>query len=60
MEIKRSPDRVRVFMNNMGLRYRKIGAIPAKADVEKQAKFLSEELEPRILAAKADKRALFL
>ena len=33
--------------------------IPAKADVEKQEKFLDEELQPRIAEAQAGKRRLF-
>lgn len=31
--IKRSPDRVRVFMKKLGMDIRKVGMIPAKADV---------------------------
>ena len=58
--ILRSPERIRIFMRKMGMAYRKTGSIPAKADVEKQEKFLSEELEPRILDAKNGKRAIFL
>jgi len=30
----------------MGLKRRKVGQIPAKANVEKQAEFLKNELEP--------------
>ena len=36
---KRSPERVRVFMNNIGMKFRKTAAIPAKADLEKQEEF---------------------
>ena len=38
-DIDRSPERVRVFLKNIGLKYRKVGAIPAKADLEKQDDF---------------------
>ena len=58
--IKRSPGRVRVFMKRMGLQRRKVGMIPAKADVEKQEQFHRQELEPRIAQAKAGQRTLFL
>jgi transposase len=37
--IKRSPERVRVFMTKIGMKFRKTAAIPAKADLEKQEEF---------------------
>ena len=37
--IKRSEQRVRVFMRNLGMKFRKVGAIPAKADLDKQEDF---------------------
>jgi transposase len=37
--IKRSEQRVRVFMNNIGMKFRKVAAIPAKADLDKQEDF---------------------
>src|ERR1022692_3296741 len=37
--LKRSPQRVRVFMKRLGLKFRKVGMMPAKADIEKQAEF---------------------
>lgn len=37
----------------------KVGQIPAKADTEKQAEFLEQELKPRIEEAKQGKRQLF-
>lgn len=43
----------------MGLKRRKVGQIPAKADVEKQAEFLKNELEPRLEEAKEGKRQVF-
>jgi transposase len=58
--IRRSPDRVRIFMKRIGMDIRKVGMIPAKADVEAQEKFLENELKPRLQEAKEGKRALFL
>ena len=58
--IKRSVGRVRIFMKKLGLKLRKVGTIPAKADSEAQEKFLNEELEPRLVEVQADKRTLFL
>jgi transposase len=37
--IKRSPQRVRLFMTKLGMKFRKVGAIPAKADLEQQEQF---------------------
>jgi len=37
--IKRSEQRVRVFMKNIGMKFRKVAAIPAKADLDKQEDF---------------------
>jgi transposase len=60
--IKRSPTQVRVFLTHMGMRCRKIGAIPGKAtDPDKQAEqeaFREKELEPRLAEAKEGKRVV--
>jgi transposase len=37
--VKRSPQRVRIFMRTIGMTFRKTAAIPAKADWEKQEEF---------------------
>lgn len=58
--IKKKRESVRVFLKKNGFEPRKVGTIPAKADVEKQEKFLTEELQPRINEAQAGKRTLFL
>lgn len=58
--IKRSPERVRQFMKRIGLKLRRVGMIPAKADVEAQARFVDDSLEPRLVEARAGERALFL
>ena len=57
--IKRSPDRVRMFMKRIGLECRKVGMIPAKADVKLQEDFKKTKLEPRLEEAKAGQRAVF-
>jgi len=46
--IKRSPTQVQTFMKSHGLRYLKTGHIPAKADTEKQKKWVLSTLEPAI------------
>jgi transposase len=57
--IKRSTVRVSKFLQREGLRRMKVGMIPAKADVEKQAEFLKNELEPRLEEAKKGTREVF-
>jgi transposase len=57
--IKRSPTQVRAFLTTMGMRCRKVGMLPAKADPDKQAEYLSQEIEPRLAEAQAGKRAVF-
>lgn len=57
--IKRSPSQVRSFLLKLGLKCRKVGMIPAKADVEKQAEFLAQQLEPRLKQAQAGQRKVF-
>ena len=37
--VKRSPERVRAFLKRMGMKCRKVGMIPAKADIDVQEDF---------------------
>jgi hypothetical protein len=48
-----------VFLKHLGIKRRKVGMIPAKADTEKQAQFKQAELEPRLAEAQAGLRAVF-
>ena len=57
--IKRSPSQIRSFLLKLGLKCRKVGMIPAKADVEKQAQFLEQQLKPRLEHAQAGERKVF-
>jgi transposase len=58
--LKRSPSAVGRFLNSLGMRPRKVGAIPSKANPEAQESFRLKELEPRIEEARQGKRAIFL
>ena len=58
--IKRSPSAVGRFLSSLGMRPRKVGAIPSKADPEEQENFRVNKLEPRLEEAKEGKRAIFL
>lgn len=57
--IKRSETQVRQFLKKLGLRRRKVGMLPAKADPDEQATFLKEQIDPRLAEAQAGKRAVF-
>ncbi len=52
--ISRSPTQVRTFMKRHGLRYIKMGHIPAKADIEQQQQWVTTTLEPAIEEAKKE------
>jgi transposase len=58
---RRKPTQVRTFLQAIGMKLRRVGQIPAKADIEQQEAFQTAALEPRLEEAKAGKRAvLFL
>jgi transposase len=58
--IKPGPRACRDFMRKRpGMKFRKMAVIPAKADPEKQAEFLSDQLEPLLEEAKQDQRKVF-
>lgn len=57
--IERSPTQIRNFLLHLGLKCRRVGMIPAKADVEKQAEFLEQELQPRLKEATDCRRKVF-
>ena len=57
--LKRSPVQVSKFLQKEGLRRMKVGMIPVKAEVEKQAEFLEKELNPRLEEAKKGVREVF-
>lgn len=57
--IERSPTQIRAFLRRLGLQCRKVGMLPAKADVEQQAEFLHDQLEPRLAEAQAGQRHVY-
>jgi transposase len=58
--LKRGETQIRTFLiKHLGLRWRKVGSIPAKADLQKQESFKKEKLEPRLEEAKQGKRKVF-
>jgi transposase len=56
--IRRGPTQVRQFLKGMGLKFRKLGMIPAKADADEQAKFLADKLRPRLRQARRLRRVV--
>jgi transposase len=57
--VRRCETQVRQFLLRLGLRCRKVGMIPSKADPVEQAAYLTEKLEPRLAEAQAGQRAVF-
>jgi transposase len=58
--IKRSEPQVSQFLKTLGLKRRKVGMIPAKADNEKQATFKQDQLEPVLEMAQQGKKKSIL
>jgi transposase len=56
--IRRGPTQVRRFLTGMGLKFRKLGMIPAKADADEQAEFLDQRLWPRLRQAQRLRRVV--
>lgn len=57
--LKRKPTQIRQFLKRMGMKCRKVGHIPAKADPEAQAVFKETELDPLLAQAQAGERHVF-
>ena len=56
--VKRGLTQVRKFLTGMGLKCRKLGMIPAKADAAEQREFLDERLGPRLRQAQRLRRVV--
>lgn len=50
---------MRVYLKSLGLKFRKVGGIPAKADPVKQKEFFENTLDPRLKEAKEGKRTVY-
>jgi len=57
--IERKETQVRKFLKKIGMKCRKVGMIPAKADPDVQATFVAEQIQPRLEEAQAGERAVF-
>jgi len=58
--IKLGPSACRDFLRKrLGMKFRKMGVIPAKADPKKQAEFLNDELEPLLEEEQQGQRKVF-
>jgi len=57
--LKRGETQVRTFLKAIGMKCRKVGMLPAKADPEKQEQFKQEKLEPVLEEAKAGQRKVY-
>jgi transposase len=57
--LKRGLTQVRRWLRTCGLKRRKVGMVPAKADPKKQAAYLAERMEPRLQEAQAGQRLVY-
>lgn len=57
--IERGLTQIQAFMKRHGLRYRKLGTIPSKADAEKQQEWLEKKFEPELEKAQKGESVLF-
>jgi transposase len=57
--LQRGPTQVRQFLPSLGMKPRKVGQIPAKAEVAAPAAFKTEQLEPRLAEAQSGQRVVF-
>jgi transposase len=57
--IKRSREQVRQFLHRIGMKCRRVGVVPAKADPVVQEDFKKKSLEPRLAEATAGERVVF-
>lgn len=57
--VRRKPTQIREFLKRLGMKPRKVAAIPAKADAQAQQAFKEQILEPKLDEAKAGRRAVF-
>lgn len=58
-ELKRSETQIREFLKLIGMKCRKVGMLPAKADPQVQEAFKTDKLEPVLEEAKAGQRKVF-
>ncbi|HMB05860.1 MAG TPA: hypothetical protein VKP69_19255, partial [Isosphaeraceae bacterium] len=56
--IRRGQTQVRRFLRGMGLKFRKLGMIPAQAEADEPAKFLAGKLWPRLRQARRLRRVV--
>jgi transposase len=56
--VRRGLTQVRKFLKGMGLKFRKLGMIPAKADADAQREFLDGRLWPRLRQARRLRRVV--
>jgi transposase len=57
--LRRGLTQTRQWLHRLGLRWRRVGMIPAKADPLQQAQFKAQQLEPRLTEAHAGRRTVY-
>lgn len=53
------PTQMRAYIKSLGIKRRKVGSLPAKADIEAQKKFHDKQLQPRLEEALSGKRTVY-
>jgi transposase len=57
--IRRKPSQVRCFLKRIGMKPRRVAAVPAKADLKAQQEFHDKVLQPKLQQAQSGQRVLF-
>jgi transposase len=57
--VERSPSQIRAFVHRLGMKFRKVAAVPSKADPAEQEKFRKQKLDPRLEQAEAGTRKVY-
>jgi transposase len=57
--VQLKPSAMRAQLKKLGAKHRKVGGIPAKANIQAQEQFKKEKMEPRLEEAKAGKREVY-
>lgn len=58
-QLKRSQTQIRTYLKSIGMKCRKVGMLPAKADPVEQAAFKQEKLDPALQQVQNGQRKLF-
>lgn len=58
-DLKLKPTQMRAYLNDLGIKWRKVNAVPAKVDLDAQQQFHDEKLLPKLAEAEKGTRAVY-